>query len=146
MPKEMQNTRNDEFTLNIDLTPTMLGAAGIPIPKSMQGRDMAPLYLHSKTESEKVRSSWRKEFYYEWFHSPSPLREFLPASLALVRKNLKYVLWPEFGHEELFELEKDPYEEENVFNASLQSSPDFLKEIKGRFQQLKEIAESGVKI
>ena len=31
---------NDSFTLNVDLAPTILGAAGITVPKGMQGRDI----------------------------------------------------------------------------------------------------------
>ncbi len=39
---------NDDFTLNVDLAPTILATAGIsPLPK-MQGHDIAPLYLADK--------------------------------------------------------------------------------------------------
>ena len=36
---------NDDFTLNVDLAPTILAATGIAAPPTMQGRDLAPLYL-----------------------------------------------------------------------------------------------------
>mmetsp|Transcript_19392 Transcript_19392/g.40899 ORF Transcript_19392/g.40899 Transcript_19392/m.40899 type:complete len:585 (-) Transcript_19392:230-1984(-) len=47
MSPEFVGTTNDEFTLNIDLTTTILGAAGLdPLP-SMMGRDMSVLYRDS---------------------------------------------------------------------------------------------------
>ena len=65
MPKSMIGKRNDDFTLNIDLAPTILNAAHIPIPKVMQGRDMSRLYRTTSPE-ERQKLRWRDEFYYEW--------------------------------------------------------------------------------
>jgi len=62
MPDEVRGTSNDEFTLNIDLAPTILSAAGISVPDRMQGSDMAELYLNPDGE---VAQSWRKDFFYE---------------------------------------------------------------------------------
>lgn len=80
MPKKKRGTVNDDFTLNIDLAETILGAAGLEAPKEMQGRDIADLYL------EKPRSTgpWREEFYYEF---PQIMGQ-IPPSIALVRKDL----------------------------------------------------------
>lgn len=63
MSKDMIGTRNDDFTLSIDLAPTMLAAAGIDIPDRMQGTDMSVLYTkgHSRKKVE-----WRKSFFYEY--------------------------------------------------------------------------------
>ncbi len=40
MPRDRQGTTNDDFTLSVDLAPTILAAAGIAAPKQMQGRDI----------------------------------------------------------------------------------------------------------
>lgn len=141
MPQHIRGSINDEFTLNIDLAPTMLQAANIPVPEVMQGRDMAQMYLGSKEEGDRTRSSWRKEFYYEWFTGHKIV---IPASLALVRKDIKYIIYPEYEYEELFRLANDPYEENNIFNATL-NTPE-LEELKKRFQELKISAESGVMV
>ena len=66
MPKQARNSINDQYTLNLDLAPTMLGAAQIPIPEVMQGRDIASMYIASTEKNANVIASWRKEFYYEW--------------------------------------------------------------------------------
>jgi arylsulfatase A-like enzyme len=59
MHKSQHGTRNDEFTLSIDLAPTtMLGAAKISPSDFMQGRDLANLYLQDKG-LEPVR--WRQD-------------------------------------------------------------------------------------
>jgi arylsulfatase len=97
MPNHNLGKRNHDFTLNIDLAPTILSAAKIPVPSVMQGRDMSQLYR----SNEKVE--WRDEFYYEWFTGD---KQDLPASLALVARDSKYILWPEYDYEQLFRLGK----------------------------------------
>jgi arylsulfatase A-like enzyme len=47
-----------ELVSQVDLTPSLLSAAGIPVPSSMQGRSFLPL-LDRKTEG------WRNEVYFE---------------------------------------------------------------------------------
>ena len=138
MPESMHNARSDEFTLNIDLAPTLLQAAKIHIPCVMQGRDFAPLYLNDDVGREAVNSSWRTEFYYEWFTGD---KVFIPSSLALVRNDSKYIYWPEYDHEELFHLLDDPFEEHNLFNKTMQSSKETLDAMKTQFEELKVAAK-----
>jgi arylsulfatase A-like enzyme len=47
-----------ELVSHVDLAPTLLSAAGVPVPSSMQGRSVLPL-LDRKTEG------WRNEAYFE---------------------------------------------------------------------------------
>ena len=52
MSPEYIGTTNDEFTLNIDLTATIMAAAGLdPLP-TMMGRDMSVLYRKNGFEGE----------------------------------------------------------------------------------------------
>ena len=139
LPHLMKNTIRDEFTLNVDLAPTLLSAANIPVPDTMQGRDIAEMYLGSEEEIDHARNSWRKSFYYEWFTGHKVV---IPAALALVRKDLKYIIYPEYDYEELFLLENDPYEERNIFNSSLET----FNHAKIQFNEMKTLAESGVKV
>ncbi|MEO6244510.1 MAG: sulfatase, partial [Opitutaceae bacterium] len=106
LPAAKRGTTNDDFTLNVDLAPTILAATGHRAPPRMQGRDLAPLYL------AKTAPAWRTEFFYE--HATIKNISFIPSSEALVRKDVKYVWWPDFKYEELFDLRADPLEENNL--------------------------------
>ncbi len=131
MPAKVRGTTDDNFTLNVDLAPTILAAAGIAEPKRMQGHDIAPLYLADK------KPEWRKEFYYE--HATLKNKDFIPASQALVRKDWKYFLWPEQGVEQLFHIAEDPHEENDLIKDPAQA--ERLVEMRARFKELKEAAK-----
>ncbi|MBL8169300.1 MAG: sulfatase [Acidobacteria bacterium] len=108
-PRLKSNKRgqlNDDMVLNVDLAPTILGFAGLPAPAGMQGRDFAPLYLAAR------KPVWRTEFFYE--HATIRDTDFIPSSEALVRKEEKYIFWPDFKYEELFDLRRDPREMQNL--------------------------------
>ena len=68
MASSVRGTRNtDDLVLNVDLTPTILTAAQLPIPPHMQGRDISPLYtLQDAEERRHVQATWRQDFFYEW--------------------------------------------------------------------------------
>ena len=112
MSANLVGTKNSEFVLNIDLAPTILSAAGIPPPEVMQGKDIASLYL--AVDNNETAKNWRKEFLYEFRDS----NKGIPNSVALVRKGFKYIFWEEHNYEQLFNLENDPYEENDLWNAT----------------------------
>ena len=98
----------DEMILNIDIAPTLLQLAGIPIPGNMQGRSMLPLLNGTATE-------WRNSFLAEYYVE----KEYpnTPALLAVRTQNAKLVTYP--GHDEwteVFDLAADPYEIRNLAN------------------------------
>lgn len=113
MSTEKHGTTDEAFTLSVDLAYTFLAAAGLPVPGTMQGRDIAPLYL------EGYRHDWGDEFHAE--HPPFRNADFIPASEALVRKDWKYMYWPEAGLEQLFDLKNDPREENELADSPVQS-------------------------
>ncbi|KAL7574675.1 hypothetical protein ACA910_003019 [Epithemia clementina (nom. ined.)] len=163
MPPNMQGTRNDEFTLSIDLAPTLLSAAHIPVPLFMQGRDIAHLYLNdndnknnNNDDAKEALESWRQDFFYEW-NQGNPLdaaghkakSRNVPAVFALIRKDYKYFYWPETGYEQLFRIENDPYEECDLLNntdvvaATTQTTKFALQLMRARYQFSKAWAQSG---
>lgn len=88
MPAHKRGTTDDSFTLNIDLAPTILGAANAKKPSTYQGRDISELYLSQEGEGNNPLSPpWREEFFYE--HPVHIKEEVIPASSALVRKDIK---------------------------------------------------------
>jgi arylsulfatase A-like enzyme len=98
----------DEMVLNIDIAPTVLDLAGVPIPEWMHGRSAAPLLKGEKTD-------WRKDWLYEYFEFPA---------VHSVRKNrgvrtdrYKYIHYYEEPEEfELYDLQKDPGEKNNLID------------------------------
>src|SRR6202020_2426654 len=53
-------TVRKEQVLDIDLAPTFLDLAGVPIPKHFQGKSLLPLAKQADPE-------FRKEWYYEYY-------------------------------------------------------------------------------
>jgi len=131
MAKSRHGKTNDDFTLNVDLAPTILAAAGIESPKTMQGADLSVLYLADE------KTDWRDEFFYE--HPMLRNSDFIPASEALVQKDWKYFYWPAFKREQLFDLRSDPIEENDLAEDPAQA--DKLAEMRKRFAELKAAAE-----
>ena len=131
MPAALRGQTNDDFTLNVDLAPTFLAAAGIAAPARMQGRDLSSLYLASNA------AAWRTEFFYE--HATIKNIHFIPSSEALVRKEVKYLYWPDFQHEELFDLTADSAETHNLAAAPNQAKT--LASLRSRFAELKAAAK-----
>lgn len=125
MAPDKRGTTNDDFVLNVDLAPTILSAAGRKVPSTMQGRDFSPLYLAPE------KPSWREDFFHE--HAVIRDKDFIPASEALVTRDWKYLLWPDSGYEELFDLKRDPGEQANL--AATETGR--LRAMRERFKELK---------
>ena len=117
---------NEAMTLNVDLAPTILAAADTRPPSGMQGQDISPLYLADNPPS------WRIDYFYE--HATIRNVKFIPSSQALVAKDWKYILWPDFGTEQLFDLTNDPEEERDLVHDPEQAPR--LAEMRARFQEL----------
>jgi arylsulfatase A-like enzyme len=131
MPSARRGGTNDDLTLNVDLAPTILAAAGIRVPVTMQGTDVAPLYLLGKTPP------WRTGFFDEFEFAKSSAR--IPAAEALVRKDWKYFYWPDAKLEQLFHVEADPFEETDLAADPAQAAR--LAEMRACFAELKAAAK-----
>ena len=64
---------------------------------------------------------------------------FIPSSQALVRKDEKYVFWPDFNYEEFFDLKADPTETNNLVSSPARAAK--VTEMRTRFAELKERAK-----
>jgi len=100
-------TVRKETALDIDLAPTFLDLAGLPIPEHMQGKSLLPLAKASEP-------AFRNEWYYEYYEWPNP--EKVPPCRGIRTERYKliqYVLEPqEF---ELYDLDSDPKETRNLY-------------------------------
>lgn len=123
----------DALSLNLDLPSTLLEVAGTTPPPWMQGRSLLPVL-------QKRPTAWRGDFLYEYFFEPwTPMT---PTIFALRSRRWKYAEF--YGIEdigELYDLELDPREENNLF---LDPASSAIKEsLALRLVQLK--AETGLR-
>ncbi len=97
----------DEMVLNIDLAPTFLDLAGVPVPREMQGVSWKTLAAGQKP------ANWRQSFLAEYFYENGG--GDTPTLVGIRTSNAKLVKYP--GHPEwteVFDLAVDPYELENL--------------------------------
>ncbi len=93
----------------VDLAPTLLEAAGVPIPFRMQGRPLTKLL---KGETNTHRSSVYSEFYNSNFnYSPPPW-----ATMVRTERYKLFIYHSLGGWGELYDLEKDPNEFNNLWD------------------------------
>ncbi len=105
---ERAGTRRGEMTLNIDVCPTILSAAGLDRPESMNGRSLMPL---ARGETPQ----WRQEWFYEHlFENPR-----VPMSEGVHTGDWKYFVFHQAAppHEEMYHLAVDPQETVNLVNS-----------------------------
>lgn len=94
-----------DMALSFDCPATMLDLAGVAIPDEMRGRSLAPLLAGQPVE-------WRRDFFYEHLYE----RETIPKSEGVRTERFKYIRYFERNpvYEQLFDLEADPNEIENL--------------------------------
>jgi N-acetylglucosamine-6-sulfatase len=102
--------KNSELVLNIDIAPTLIELAGAKVPGEMQGASLVPLLKNEVVD-------WRKSFLYEYFQEP-----YAPGfvTVAGVRnKRYKYIEGTDMINDinELYDLETDPGEMNNLINS-----------------------------
>jgi arylsulfatase len=129
-PAAARGAVRDQQVLNVDLAPTLLAAAGVAAPAAMQGADLAPLYLQA------APPAWREDFYYE--HPSLRPQHQIPASEALVTRGWKYIRWPEYDREQLFNLAADPREEDD--RSADPAAQTILAGLRARFAELQTAA------
>ena len=92
----------DQLAVNVDIAPTVLDMAGLPIPDSMQGRSLVPLL-------ENAGSSWRDDFFLEHSYVPANRPEILRFR-GVRTTRWKYLGYLDHDYEELYDLDLDPNE------------------------------------
>lgn len=117
----------EQFVANIDLAPTFLDLAGLPIPASMQGTSLAPL-LRGETPEE-----WRKSVYYRYYHDPGHHNTRAHYGVRTQTHKLIYY-WTKDSYE-MFDIVADPTEQHNLLY------PDLAKldaDTAAKFNELKQ--------
>jgi N-acetylglucosamine-6-sulfatase len=94
------------MALNLDIAPTMLEAAGAPVPGTVHGRSLLPLLKGNET-------NWRTEFVYEYFWE----RDYPQTPTVLGLRTDQYSFMQYHGVwdiDELYDVRKDPDEMNNL--------------------------------
>ncbi len=120
---------NDRMVLNLDIAPTFLELAGLPVPSHMQGQSMVPLL---KGEEPK---NWRKDWLYEFYEYPA---------VCDVRKNrgvrtdrYKFIHYYEAPEEfEMYDLQEDPGELNNLYGNPRYAS--LATDLRARLEELRK--------
>lgn len=125
LTENQRGIKSDLMVLNIDIAPTILSLAGVPVPVSMQGNNLYD-YISKRLPE-------RTEFFYEHTFSKSPK---IPNVEGVVTRDFKYMKFTEHGYEELYSIKSDPKEKVN-----LASDPKYagkLSELRKKYTLLKQ--------
>ncbi len=98
----------DEFVLNVDIAPTILGLAGFE-GEAMDGRDLQPLF-------DGQEPVWRPSIFYEYFSELIGPQTNIRAYRTDRYKLIKYSADPTWT--EFFNLTNDPFETQNLYGAA----------------------------
>ena len=129
MHPKYKGTTNEEFTLSVDLAPTILAAAGLPAPELMQGRDISEIYRMKADD-------WRTEFLYEIPFLLHP--GAWPSARGLIRKDYKYIEYIEYNSSQFFDMKADPTEDNDLINDPKYQA--MITEMKERLEKLQDAA------
>jgi len=132
-PREVKpGSVNSDMVSNLDFAPLFTDLAGIPTPKDFQGRSFRPM-LHGRTPAD-----WRQALYYRYWMNRAHHNVAAHYGIRTLRHKLVYYYYDDCGQAgceqkgwagrppaeiagrepewELFDLEKDPREMNNVAN------------------------------
>ena len=113
---------------NLDIAQTFLDIAGMEQPKDMQGRSFLPI-LKGNTPKD-----WRKSFYYHYYEFPAV--HSVRRHCGVTTGRYKLIHFYRINEWELYDLEKDPTEINNVYGK--EGMEDITKKLKAEILRLKK--------
>jgi arylsulfatase A-like enzyme len=127
---------NSDLVQNLDFAETFLQAAGVEVPADMQGKSLVPLL-------EGNNDGWREAIFYHYYAYPSTHAVKRHYGIRTQRFKLIH-FYHDVDEWELYDLEADPQEMNNVFSESkyatvseeLRQKLDELRELYGDSDQL----------
>ena len=128
-PKEIApGSVNDDIVLNLDFAPTFLDLAGLAAPADMQGRSFRSL-LRGKTPTD-----WRTSMYYHYYEYPGA--HMVKRHYGVRTRRYKLIhFYYDIDAWELYDLQKDPHELNNVYE-----NPEYagvVAQLESRLRQLR---------
>jgi len=115
----------EQMALNIDLAPTLLEAAGLPVPENMDGDSLAPILLSGSAAG---RKAWLYEYFKEFPYN-------VPENTAVRTDTHIYIEYVGGRLPELFDVAKDPKQKHNIIDTP--EGQALLPELKTMLEDLK---------
>jgi len=115
-------TKRAQMALNIDIAPTLLDMAGIPIPRDMDGESLVPILTNPNPQG---RDSFLLEF---WRYFP----ENTPSYTGIRTERYKYVKFERGREPWLFDIQEDLKEDTNLFDSEI--GKQILPELKSALE------------
>ncbi|HLG06590.1 MAG TPA: sulfatase/phosphatase domain-containing protein, partial [Gemmatimonadales bacterium] len=99
------------LALTVDLAPTLLEFAGVPVGPQIQGRSLVPLF-----GSADAPQGWRESVLVEFYTYETPFPHLLDMDYRAIRTvRYKYIHWIKYpAQDELYDLERDSLELRNL--------------------------------
>lgn len=126
-PKRIKaGTVSDKMALDLDIPPTLLDLAKVPIPSAFQGKSLMPLVEGSGVE-------WRKDWLYEYYEYPA--YENIPPCRGVRTERHKYIEYFTQNAYELYDLETDPDEMHNLYGDA--NYAELTVRLRSRLEELR---------
>ena len=117
---------NNDIVSNLDFAQTFLDLAGVRSPSDMQGSSLVPI-LKGKTPL-----NWRDSFYYHYYEFPGG--HSVARHCGVTNGKHKLIHYYRKGEWELFDIEKDPNELNNVYD-----NPEYASIVKSLNRELNQL-------
>jgi arylsulfatase A-like enzyme len=118
--------RSSQMALNIDLAPTLLDIAGVPIPEGIEGESLVPI-LRSGLASG--REAWMYEYFKDYPYN-------IPTTHGVRTDTHKLIEYEGRRKSLLFDLANDPKETKNLFGTP--EGDKLYPDLKAMLEELKE--------
>ncbi len=112
----------------VDLMPTVLGLAGLPLPKDVQGRSLLPL-LQGKADSSAQPLAYSENFYPRFHYGWNEIQ-------SVQDNRFKLILSPQ---PELYDLKNDPQEAKDLAGRE----PAVVRRLEKRLKELVSLSSQG---
>jgi arylsulfatase A-like enzyme len=129
-----RGTVRKDSVINIDNAPTILDLVGLPIPTRMQGKSLVPLLRGEDVPRE------ARPLYYHYHEFGDP--HWVAPHYGIRTERFKLISYYTQNEWELFDLEKDPDEMDNLFiDNGRRIQPGYEEIVPQLISQLKQLRE-----
>jgi len=105
-----KGTTAPQMVQNVDIAPTVLSLAGVPLPEQFVGASMVPMMKGESPEG------WRDRIFYEYYWEESFPQT--PTQFAVRTDRYKYIRYHGvWDINEFYDLQADPYERVNLIDS-----------------------------